>query len=205
MADKEIDHQKLAYFQEITGVKDSSLSHQVLDAYGWDLDSAIHAMVDKHTNEIPEYEESIRVAASGSSDVQPDVHANLQAITVETDFGLVSGSSSTPPDNLLAATVPVNEQRLVDDRSLFEQIGDGEHPSEATGEVQGADGTTFAWRVVTLPFLILRGSYNLIYGVVGLGLLLAGGLLSAGLGMHNSSWSPFLNYQNSRSFTSAWV
>lgn len=187
MADNEIDHQKLAYFQEITGVKDSSLSHQILDAYGWDLDSAIHAMVDKNTNAIPEYEESMRVSASGSTDVQPEV----QASTGETYPALVPGSSSTPPDSLLAASIPVEDQGVVDDRSLFERIGDGEHPHESTGEVQGPDGTAFVWRVVTLPLIILRGSYNLIYGVLGLGILLAGGLLSAGLGMHNSSWSPF--------------
>ena len=183
MADNEVDHQKVAYFQEITGVKDSSLSHQILDAYGWDLDAAIHAMVDKTTNAIPEYEESMRVSASGTSDVQPDVQANI----VEADPGLTLGSSSTPHENVLSASIPVDEQRLVDGRSIFLRIGDGEHPYETTGEVQGPDGTTFVWRVVTLPFLIIRGSYNLIYGVVGLGILMAGGLLSAGLGMHNSS------------------
>ena len=66
MADNGMDHQKLAYFQEVTGVKDSSLAHQILDAYGWDLDAAVQAMVDKDTNEIPEYQESMQVATGGS-------------------------------------------------------------------------------------------------------------------------------------------
>ena len=66
MADNGMDHQKLAYFQEVTGVKDSSLAHQILDEYGWDLDAAIKLWVDKDTNEIPEYQESMQVATGGS-------------------------------------------------------------------------------------------------------------------------------------------
>lgn len=67
MADNnDMNRKKLAYFQEITGVKDASLSHQILDAYGWDLDSAIQAMVDKNTNAIPEYEESMRDSTDNS-------------------------------------------------------------------------------------------------------------------------------------------
>ncbi|KAG0629939.1 hypothetical protein M758_1G141000 [Ceratodon purpureus] len=178
MADNETERQKLAYFQEITGVKDTSLSHQILEAYGWDLDSAVHAMVDKNTNVIPEYEESMRVVA----DVRhPDVLLGDGG-----GVGLGSGSSSDGRGDVLALA------DVVDDRSLFGRIGDGEHRDEAAGDVQGADGTTFVWRVVTLPFLILRGSYNLIHGVFGLGVLLAGGLLSAGLGVLRLTGVPSL-------------
>lgn len=127
MADNDMDQKKLAYFQEITGVKDSSLSHQILDAYGWDLDSAIQAMVDKDTNSIPEYEESMRVSA-GADGSRLDVRAN--------GVGLVPGSSSSPaqtPSSL--SVVPVSEPRFVDERSLFERIGDGEQYHASSAEV----------------------------------------------------------------------
>ena len=174
-----MDQKKLAYFQEITGVKDSSLSHQILDAYGWDLDSAIQAMVDKDTNSIPEYEESMRVSA-GADGSRLDVRAN----GVENGVGLVPGSSSSPaqtPSSL--SVVPVSEPRFVDERSLFERIGDGEQYHSSSAEVAGSDGSTFVWRVVTLPITILLGSYNLLYGVVALGFWIAGGVLSSGLGI----------------------
>lgn len=164
MADND---QKLAYFQEITGMTDTAVSHQILEAYDWDLDSAVQAMVDKESpiNTVPE--ESMRVDAN-PVDAGPGT-------------SLLAGPSGTPalgddPMDLW----PVNEQGFaVDDRSLFERIGDGEIRDRG---VQAPDGTN--WRVVTLPFVVLLGSYNLMYGVVGLGLLLAGGLLNAGLGMH---------------------
>lgn len=81
-----------------------------------------------------------------------------------------------------------------DDRSLFERIGDGPAPSGASGVLvrvpvpaappvtHASDGTTLVWRIVTLPLILLRGSYNLLYGAVGLGVYMAGGVLSLGLG-----------------------
>lgn len=173
-----MDQQKLAYFQEITGVKDSSLSHQILDAYGWDLDSAIQAMVDKTTNVIPEYEESMRVSASTNSDPQTVVRAN----TADTSLGIVSTSLSPPSHNPSPGGIQVTEQSFVDDRSLFERIGDGEHFQGPSAGVESSDGTTFVWRVVTLPFTILRGSYNIIYGAFGIGIWMARGLFSTGVG-----------------------
>jgi FAS-associated factor 2 len=131
MADNDMDQKKLAYFQEITGVKDSSLSHQILDAYG-----------------------------------------------------LVPGSSSSPTQIPSSpSVVPVSEPRFVDERSFFERIGDGEQYHASSIEVAGSDGSTFVWRVVTLPITILLGSYNLLYGVVALGFWIAGGVLSSGLGI----------------------
>lgn len=182
MADND---QKLAYFQEITGIEDVALSHQILEAYDWDLDSAIQAMVEKSTDTFPVYDEPMR-----SADVpQPSVQAN----SVDTGPGTSSGAAlpnNDPPSamDMWPPSMPVNEMdRFEDDRSLFERIRDGERVRDETNN--GGDGTTSVWRVVTLPFVVLLGSYNLMYGVVGLGLLLAGGLLNRGLGMNNSSWS----------------
>ncbi|KAG0617913.1 hypothetical protein M758_4G024300 [Ceratodon purpureus] len=182
MADNDLDQQKLAYFQEITGVKDSSLSHQILDAYGWDLDSAIQAMVDKDTNAIPEYEESMRLSGGASSDARPNA--------VENGAGLAPASSSSPSQYPASSSIPVAGTSFADERSLFERIGDGEEFHGSSALVEGSDGTTFVWRVVTLPFALLRGSYNLIYGVFGLGFWIAGGVLNAGLGALRLNGAP---------------
>ena len=39
------------------------------------------------------------------------------------------------------------------------------------------------WRVVTLPFVLLQGNCELIFGAVGLGVWVAGGVLNVGLGV----------------------
>ena len=106
-----MDHQKLAYFQEVTGVKDSSLAHQILGACGWDLDVAVQAMVDKDTGDIPEYQESMQVATGGN---------NSETILT---------SSSTLLGNAIieSTTTPINDHDHADERSIFERIGDGGH------------------------------------------------------------------------------
>ena len=45
----EIDD-KLAYFQAITGLDGRELSTQILEAHGWDLDSAISTIKDELQN-----------------------------------------------------------------------------------------------------------------------------------------------------------
>lgn len=171
----EENDQKLAYFQEITGMTDTEASQQILEAYGWDLDQAVHAMVDKDAPTIiPDDDEDMRV------DVNP---AN---VPVDTGPGSsLAGTSASDPMDMWMPTAPASEQQgFVDERSLFERIQDGDGLRDAAGGMQAPpDGTTSDWRVVTLPFVILLGSYNLMYGVVGLGLLLAGGLVNAGVGM----------------------
>ncbi|KAH7447186.1 hypothetical protein KP509_01G095600 [Ceratopteris richardii] len=43
-------------------------------------------------------------------------------------------------------------------------------------------GPGLIWRVATLPFSVIRGSYNVMYGAVGLGMWIAGSVLSHSLG-----------------------
>jgi FAS-associated factor 2 len=168
MADNGMDRQKLAYFQEITGVKDSSLAHQILDAYGWDLDAAVQAMVDKDTNEIPEYQESMQVVAGGSS-----------SETILTSPSTLLGNAIVE-----STTTSINDNDHADERSIFERIGDGGNLYGPTGGMEeDPNAANVVWRVVTLPFVLLRGSYKLIFGAVGLGVWVAGGVLNAGLGM----------------------
>ena len=99
-----MDHQKLAYFQ-VMGVKESSLAHQILDAYGWDLDAAVQAMVDKDTNDIPEYQESMQVATGGN---------NSETILT---------SSSTLLGNAIieSTTTPINDHGHADERSILNE------------------------------------------------------------------------------------
>jgi FAS-associated factor 2 len=190
MADNnDMDRKKLAYFQEITGVKDASLSHQILDAYGWDLDSAIQAMVDKNTNAIPEYEESMRDSNDNSvPPLQPDTGVEAEVDGLESG-GRASSPVHSPADVVVAGAGAGGAAPMeADDRSLFERIGDGPAPSGASAVpaaplvTHASDGSTFVWRIVTLPFILLRGSYNLLYGAMGLGVWMAGGVLSLGLG-----------------------
>jgi len=175
MADNGMDRQKLAYFQEITGVKDSSLAHQILDAYGWDLDAAVQAMVDKDTNEIPEYQESMQVAAGGSS-----------SETILTSSSTLLGNARVE-----STTTSINDNDHVDEQSIFERIGDGVNLYGPTGGMEeDLNAANVVWRVVTLPFILLRGSYKLIFGAVGLGVWVAGGVLNAGLGVLRLNQEP---------------
>lgn len=48
--------------------------------------------------------------------------------------------------------------------------------------VRNRPGPNVVWRVVSLPFSIIRGSFNLVYGAVGLGMWIAGGMVNFGLG-----------------------
>lgn len=48
--------------------------------------------------------------------------------------------------------------------------------------VRNRPGPNVVWRVVALPFSIIRGSFNLVYGAVGLGMWIAGGMVNFGLG-----------------------
>lgn len=60
-----------------------------------------------------------------------------------------------------------------------------EGPGEFHGTlpiVRNRPGPHVVWRIVALPFSIIRGSFNLVYGAVGLGMWIAGGVVNFGLG-----------------------
>lgn len=48
--------------------------------------------------------------------------------------------------------------------------------------VHNQHGPNVVWRMVTLPFSIVRGSFNFIFGAVGLGMWVAGGVINYSLG-----------------------
>lgn len=180
MADDKLNHQKLAYFQDITGVQEASVCHEILDAYGWDLDAAISAMVDKNTNEIPEYREGMRQAALASSDAQ----AVEQASDCESDLGIMSTNlSPTYFGQFGFESTPFDYDRYIDDRRMFERIGSEQNPLDTRSNVEYSDGgPNLLWTVGTLPFSILRGSLTLMHEAVGLGVSMTRGVLNAGLG-----------------------
>lgn len=125
---------KVAYFQAITGLDDRALSIQILEAHGWDLDSAISEITDDGNS-------SSANLASGSAN-NPSSVGNFTSGSWEGIEGSNAG------DNQVVA-----------------------HP--------GTPG--IAWRIVTLPFSIVRGSFGLLSGAVGLGMWVAGGVLSHSL------------------------
>jgi hypothetical protein len=128
---------------------------QILDAYGWDLDAAVQAMLDKDTYDIPEYQESMQAATRGN---------NSETI-------LTSSSTSLVDDIIESTTTPINGHGHADERSIFERIGDGGNLYDLR---QGWKKTRMLQMLFnledcnTLPFVLLRGSCKLIFGAVGL-------------------------------------
>lgn len=61
----------------------------------------------------------------------------------------------------------------------FDRLGDSHG---ALPIVRNRPGPNVVWRVVSLPFSVIRGSFNLVYGAVGLGMWIAGGMVNLGLG-----------------------
>jgi FAS-associated factor 2 len=68
------------------------------------------------------------------------------------------------------------------------RIGERENmlPHEPTNAdqhiVRHQGGPGLAWRIATLPFSAIRGSFNVMHGAIGLGMWIAGGILTHSLG-----------------------
>uniref|UniRef100_A9U4R0 Predicted protein n=1 Tax=Physcomitrium patens TaxID=3218 RepID=A9U4R0_PHYPA len=74
-------------------------------------------------------------------------------------------------------------------RSNYDRYQGSSTTFEGPGEFHGTlpnvryrPGPHVVWRVVALPFSIIRGSFNLVYGAVVLGMWIAGGVVNLGLG-----------------------
>lgn len=153
---------KVAHFQAVTGLQDSSLCAQILEAYGWDLDRAVTAIADGEIQDHPFFEADIgEGSARDRTQFSPVTDANLDR----------SGSNIAGPSGLMDS-----DGRQSADSHLL----DGNH-SHAT--LQSQQGPGLVWRVVTLPISVIRGSYNMMYGTVNLGMWIAGGVLSHSLGV----------------------
>ncbi|CAN6484811.1 unnamed protein product [Victoria cruziana] len=127
---------KLAYFQAVTGIEDAGLCEEILEAHGWNLETAVSA---------------ITATASGSA---PSV-------------------SAEPADDAGSSDRGRNSARSLDE------------PSEAVGRIIANSGnppTSLAWKVIQLPFSVISGGLGLVSSAVGLGIWIAGGVLSHSLG-----------------------
>lgn len=60
--------------------------------------------------------------------------------------------------------------------------------------MESFDGIMFVWRVVILLFIILCGSYNIIYGVFGIGIWMVRGFFSIGVGMYLNNFCVIVDY-----------
>lgn len=189
---------KVAHFQDVTGVADPVLSFQILEAHGWDLHAAISAMVDNHPS--ADSQHSIPAISSlPHSSAAQDWDENGV-----TGLGSPERESLSNSDDTLGPNLPP-AQRLQRVSTAPLQFSPGllhyprfnsAHYEGLAGQFQerygvrlnqimrqqpqGAPG--IVWRLVTLPFSVIRGSYNLVSGAVGLGWWMAGGVLSYGLG-----------------------
>lgn len=134
---------KLAHFQAVTGLEDSSLCAQILQAYNWDLDLAVGSITDGGMHD--------DVAFTSFDHVASDTMA---------------GPSSSPFDGTNRVNMPLEEAGFRRNHAVV--------PHQA--------GPGLVWRVATLPFSVIRGSYNVMYGAFGLGMWIAGGILTHSLG-----------------------
>lgn len=151
---------KVAHFQAVTGLQDSSLCVQILQAYGWDLDRAVGSMADGGIPDDAFFSEDAAGPSAGDRrQWSPATDSNLghpvfdSASPSRGSGSLHSADSSSVVTNRAQAIVP-------------NQAGPG-----------------IVWRVVTLPFSVMRGGYNVVHGAFGLGMWIAGGILSHSLGV----------------------
>ncbi|XP_010252722.1 PREDICTED: plant UBX domain-containing protein 10 [Nelumbo nucifera] len=77
-----------------------------------------------------------------------------------------------------------SHQSSFDDWEGVQESGFTRHESQPLSESPAAGSPPgFAWKIITLPFSVISGSLGLISGAVGLGVWIAGGVLSHSLGL----------------------
>ncbi|KAL3702131.1 hypothetical protein R1sor_020153 [Riccia sorocarpa] len=173
------NEEKLAWFQDVTGVLDSSLATQILEAHEWNLDTAVNSLVDGLNNTSTG---TIENSGGNPLGVEDASNSNRWDPTAER---INSGLPSTRDAELFIG----NHGHGHPDGGSYERLrsydrfGDFDS-SNRSGRIvqQNGQGPGIAWRVVTLPFSMVRGGYNLMYGAVGLGMWMAGGVISYSLG-----------------------
>ncbi|XP_024527752.1 plant UBX domain-containing protein 10 [Selaginella moellendorffii] len=159
----EASDEKLAHFQSLTGMEDMAVCTRILERHGWDLDSAVTAAVsdDSHSH-AREY---------SRQNLQP------QRLSPRYSPSLPHRNSGTAPPLGLAqlATTSGDEDMLVD-----HQPRPG--PIPPSNDATATNSGNLVWKIVTLPFSIVRGGLFMVSGAMGLGVWVAGSLLSYSLG-----------------------
>eukprot|EP00250_Pteridium_aquilinum_P008353 c17879_g1_i1 orf=423-1907(+) len=139
---------KVAHFQAVTGLQDSSMCAQILQAYNWDLDLAVGSIADGGMPDDVVFTAFDHVDQAGTASYAS------------------AGPSRSPFDAMNRDNMPPNDGNVDRNHAVV--------PHQA--------GPGLVWRVATLPFSVIRGSYNVMYGAVGLGMWIAGGILTHSLG-----------------------
>ncbi|KAH7440870.1 hypothetical protein KP509_03G014700 [Ceratopteris richardii] len=135
---------KIAHFQAVTGLEDTTLCERILKAYNWDLDVAVDSM------------------AGG------DVH----------DHGLIAPLAGS--DQAESSSGPFSA--ITNHRDIFSDHAFLANANNGHAVMPYQRGTDLIWRVATLPFSIIRGSYNIMYGAFGVSMSIAGSILSDSIG-----------------------
>ncbi|KAJ7567768.1 hypothetical protein O6H91_01G006300 [Diphasiastrum complanatum] len=178
MADSSLgsSEDKLVYFQDVTGMQDAALCRQILEAHGWDLDAAVSAMLmdtrPTHNEGGPDPHEAVAAASTSfphRSNPKTGI-ADSSGSPSAVDFAAAPGSSAR--SHYAASTRHYNDNE-----------GASASASERDGGVaRNPQPPMLIWKLVTLPFSIIRGSYNVMYTAIGLGMWIAGGAISYSLG-----------------------
>ncbi|XP_024384092.1 plant UBX domain-containing protein 10 isoform X1 [Physcomitrium patens] len=166
--------EKLQYFQDVTGVDDPLLAEQILDAHQWDLGAAVGTLMDKAGDGGPRADTGR--GTSSDWDLPDETTGLLERGLVPTS---VNPAHHGPSEVFGSQASRSNYDRYQGSPPSFE--GPGEYHGTLP-IVRNRPGPHVVWRVVALPFSIIRGSFNLVYGAVGLGMWIAGGVVNFGLG-----------------------
>ncbi|KAH8941562.1 hypothetical protein BDL97_14G048300 [Sphagnum fallax] len=175
-------NEKLQYFKDVTQVEDSALAEQILEAHGWDLGEAVATMVDKNVQ-------------GGGALSQTDAQGPVQGVAAAAAEEHASALGRDPGPATAGPSVyrthnperwnptRFDYDRFVDEGMSYERLGEHRDALQVARNTGGPNhNPNMVWRMVTLPFSIIRGSYNLMYGAVGMGMWIAGGMLNYSLG-----------------------
>ncbi|XP_057850927.1 plant UBX domain-containing protein 10 [Cryptomeria japonica] len=132
---------KLAYFQAVTGLEDRNLCTEILEAHGWDLESAVSTMTE---------EANASSSALAENSDSTNLARNLDSTNMVGNFNSTS--------------------------SHWEGVDGSDAQNHQIVPNPAAPG--LVWKLVTLPFSVVRGGFGLLSGVVGFGMWVAGGVLS---------------------------
>jgi FAS-associated factor 2 len=175
-------NEKLQYFKDVTQVEDSALAEQILEAHGWDLGEAVATMVDKNVQ-------------GGGALSQTDAQGPVQGVAAAAAEEHASALGRDPGPATAGPSVyrthnperwnptRFDYDRFVDEGMSYERLGEHRDALQVARNTGGPNhNPNMVWRMVTLPFSIIRGGYNLMYGAVGMGMWFAGGMLNYSLG-----------------------
>ncbi|CAK9271720.1 unnamed protein product [Sphagnum jensenii] len=173
-----MESDKVADFQEITGVQDLLLCHQVLQDHNWNLEAAVSSFLDFQTAAEEKEEDAGAFAASPFS---------------SWDWKAEEQAGEQPPQRFSSSSgVPTSDDANSDGESFLFRNPYGYpvaveyanyHPPDTNTSSDAAD-PHLEWKLVDLPLSIARGSYNLVYdAVVAMSADIAGEVLNYGLDM----------------------